>query len=156
MAKTPSIESEAKLPSCILSLDIGTNRTTPTMGMSIWMSGEFIVNTYQFAGLVAFKKYLSELITLYKPDLIIIPYPTRFYNTLIAHAKVMGIIEYLAEYHDITVIETQDAHCKNVVLGAGKKTKEEIAEFFKKDYPDASEHSLDALMFIKAYLKDIL
>jgi Holliday junction resolvasome RuvABC endonuclease subunit len=131
----------------ILSIDIGK-----VCGVAVWGDGEFIVTTEEtpqslseLADMVEF--FISE----YEPDLIIIPYPTRFYNVIIAHAKKMGVIERVAEDYDIPVIEVNDSSCKKKVIGSGKAKKEDIMEAME----ETSSHIADAKMFVLAYLKDV-
>ena len=103
--------------------------------------------------LLGLQTYVKHLINLWQPDLILIPYPTRHYNVIMSHGKMIGVIEAAAEYKDILVIEVQDSTCKKVVLGKGNARKADIALFYKDQYPEVeSEHILDAIMFCHYYL----
>ena len=131
------MSQEQKL-SVILSVDIGK-----TMGIAVNYDGDFIhKEEYIFNGYSLFYKKLNSLRALFKINLILIPYPTRFYYIIQFHAKLMGIVCLLAEKRDITVIEVQDATCKKIVLGDGRAKKEKIMRHFKEKNP----HVADAML----------
>lgn len=131
----------------ILSIDLGK-----TMGISVNVNGDFeYKEEYKFEDYQLFESKLKDLIFLWNPSLIIIPYPTRFYRVILSHAKLMGIVCLVAQKNDITVLEVQDATCKKTVLGKGKVTKEEIMNYFEEE----SEHVADSMLFTIAYLKQI-
>jgi len=134
----------------ILSIDLGV-----TCGVAVMVDGELeFTEEYEYKkGLLQLQTYVKHLMMLWKPDLILIPYPTRHYNVIMSHGKMIGVIEAAAEYKDILTIEVQDNTCKKVVLGKGNARKEEIALFYKDQYPEIdSEHILDAIMFCDYYL----
>jgi Holliday junction resolvasome RuvABC endonuclease subunit len=131
----------------ILSVDIGR-----TMGVVVSADGEFSHSEeYQFETYYKFDWRLKDLVTTFKPDLILIPYPTRFYSTIIAHAKLMGIVCLVAEKRGITVVEVNDGMCKKSVVGSGRATKKEIMAYFKEE----SEHIADSKMFVEWYLNSV-
>ena len=134
----------------ILSIDLGV-----TCGVVVMIDGELeFTEEYEYKkGLLQLQTYAKHLIMLWKPDLILIPYPTRHYNVIMSHAKMIGVIEAVAEFKDILVIEVQDNTCKKVVLGKGNARKADIALFYKDQYPEVeSEHILDAILFCHWYL----
>jgi len=134
----------------ILSIDLGV-----TCGVAVMIDGELeFTEEYEYKkGLLQLQTYVKQLIMLWQPDLILIPYPTRHYNVIMSHGKMIGVIEAVAEYKDILTIEVQDNTCKKVVLGKGNARKEDIALFYKDQYPEIeSEHILDAIMFCDYYL----
>jgi len=131
----------------ILSIDLGK-----TMGISVNVNGEFEhKEEYKFKSYIEFYNKVNDLILLWKPSLILIPYPTRFYRVILSHAKLMGVVCVLADKNNITVIEVQDATCKKEVLGNGKAKKEDIMKFFDEE----SEHCADSMMFTTWYLNKI-
>ena len=130
----------------ILSIDLGK-----MMGISIHNNGFEHKEEYKFSGYNDFYNKVNDLILLWKPSLILIPYPTRFYRVILSQAKLMGIVCMLADKNQIQVIEVQDATCKKAVLGSGKAKKEEIMEFFDEE----SEHVADSKMFIMWYIKNL-
>jgi len=134
----------------ILSIDLGV-----TCGVAVMIDQELeFSEEYQYKkSLLGLQTYVKHLINLWRPDLILIPYPTRHYNVIMSHGKMIGVIEAVAEFKDILTIEVQDATCKKVVLGKGNAKKKEIALFYKDQYPEIeSEHVLDCIMFCDYYL----
>ena len=130
-----------------MSIDLGR-----IMGITINVNGEFEhEEEYKFISYSNFESKLKDIISLWKPHLILIPYPTRFYRVILAHAKLMGIVCLLGDKNNITVIEVQDATCKKVVLGDGKAKKEDIKNHFNTDL---SEHILDSMMFTLWFIKE--
>jgi len=137
----------------IYSIDIGK-----TMGFCINDGGEIIQSYemniwdkdgYNYTWLAS---HLKSAIDVWKPDLILIPYPTRYYYVIIAHAKIMGIICYIAQKREVPVIEVQDCTCKKAVLNNGRAKKPDIEKY----YPNIKgEHERDAALFAEAYLKMI-
>lgn len=135
----------------ILSIDLGK-----TCGVAVSVNGEIEhTQEYTHKGLLDFQIFVKETILLWQPELILIPFPTRFYYVMIAHAKLMGIVEAEADKFGVAVIETQDNVCKKVVLGKGNSKKEDIEAYYKDKFPEASEHEMDAVMFIDWYLKSV-
>lgn len=131
----------------ILSLDLGKR-----MGFNVNVDGEMAVKgVFDFEGLASLEKWMKDLIILWKINLVLIPYPTRFYQVILKHGKMMGVINCVAEKRDITVIEVQDATCKKSVLGNGKAQKDDIMKHFKEE----NEHIADSLLFTAYYLKEI-
>lgn len=129
----------------ILSIDLGK-----TMGITVNADNIFLSSEeYKFESYYDFDWKIKDLILNFKPDVILIPYPTRFYRVMISHAKMMGIVCLIAEKREIPVIEVQDMTCKKVVLGTGKAKKEDIMAHFKQD----NEHIADAMLFCEWYLK---
>lgn len=132
----------------ILSIDIGSK-----MGIAINVNGSFEeYYEYKFTNYYEFYKLLCELKRTWKPTQIIIPYPTRFYNTIIAHGKLMGVVYLYADRYSISVTEVNDSNCKKEVIRNGKKgktTKQDIMDYFQVE----SEHVADAMMFTEAFLK---
>jgi RNase H-fold protein (predicted Holliday junction resolvase) len=129
----------------ILSVDLGR-----TVGVAVAKGGKIVhEQEHKIKSLKGFADIILVLLKKYKPHLIIIPYPTRFYSVIVYQAKMMGVVNYLAELNDTQTIECNDARSKKLVLNKGKATKEDICKF----YPDSiSEHTADARLFIDAYL----
>ena len=134
----------------ILSIDIGK-----TFGAAVSVDNEIeFTQEITLESLAQVEKWVKDLVDIWKPNLILIPYPTRFYYVIIKHAKIMGVSELLAEKKEITVIEVNAATCKKVVLGSGKARKEDIANHYKSIHPDIkSEHILDCVMFRDWFVK---
>lgn len=155
----------------IVSLDIGA-----IFGVVVSLDGETaFTEEFKFKGFRPLEDKMKDYVRLWKPDLILIPFPTRFYNTIMKHAKMMGVICLVAEKMDLPVIEVQDARCKKVVLGSqaqidkgavyvdkkiirfpdgtavGKAKKEHIAKHYEH-LKISSEHILDAQLFTDWYL----
>lgn len=131
----------------IMALDLGS-----VTGISIWNGLEYVYSDEKpIAVLTELFDEIEGLLSEYDIDLIIIPYPTRFYNTIIKHAKQMGVVNLVAEQYSIQTIEVNDSHCKKVVLGKGKASKEEVQEAMGTK----KEHVADARMFTQSYLKEI-
>jgi Holliday junction resolvasome RuvABC endonuclease subunit len=134
----------------ILSIDLGK-----TCGISVWSTSQGIEYTEEVTikSLLDLDKKVKYLITRWIPNLILIPYPTRFYRVILNHSKLMGVVELEAEKKDTQVIEVQDGTCKKTVLGNGRAKKEDIAEYYKDKYPEIeSEHVLDSILFTHWYL----
>ena len=130
-----------------MAIDLGS-----VVGISIWNGLEYVYSDEKkIPSLSGLFDEVEGLLSEYDIDLIIMPYPTRFYNTIIKHAKQMGIVTLAAEQYDIQTIEVNDSHAKKVVLGKDKASKEEIQEAMgtKKG------HVADARMFTQSYLKEI-
>lgn len=128
----------------LLSIDLGKN-----LGFACVIGDEVLLRTHTiFEGLSWLKRTLKGYIDLYKPDVILIPYPTAYYNTLIAHAKMMGVICMVAEEREITVVEVNDSTCKKVVVRGGKvgkTSKKDTMDFFGLD----NSEEADSLMFCR-------
>jgi len=132
----------------IIAIDLGK-----TCGVSVRTDqGIEFEEEYQYRSLLQLHTYVKGLLRLWKPDLLILPYPTRFYAVILAHGKMIGAIEAAAEFTNTPVIETNDSRCKKLVLGNGKAKKEDIAKHYGADI---SEHILDARLFTDSYLKEI-
>lgn len=125
----------------ILSLDLG--KTSAFYSNTVDVGEEFEVSE-----LVGLEKKIKELVHLFKPHIILYPAPTRFYRILRSHFQYIGIINLIAEKHDIQTIEVIDSRCKKVVIGNGHAKKEEIMEFFG----EKSEHVADCMLFHKWYV----
>jgi Holliday junction resolvasome RuvABC endonuclease subunit len=127
----------------VLSMDLGKNIGVACVrGENILYGKEYTFQNHEWL-----YELTQTLIKKFEPDVILIPYPTRFYYTMIAHAKMMGVICCVAENRDILVVEVNDASCKKIVLGSGKAKKPEIMAYFKQE----NEHIADALMFCKYF-----
>jgi Holliday junction resolvasome RuvABC endonuclease subunit len=132
----------------IVSIDLGK-----TCGTSIRTNqGIEFEEEYEYRSLLQLHTYVKGLLSLWKPDLLLIPYPTRFYAVILAHGKMMGAIEAAAEFTNTPVINCQDSTCKKVVIGKGNAKKADIAKHYGED---VSEHILDARLFCDWYLKSI-
>lgn len=136
----------------ILSLDLGKD-----CGIAVRTNqGIEFTEEYKFKNFSQLQTYVKHLIMLWKPDLVLCPYPTRFYNTILKHGKMLGVICAVCELRDIPLIEVQDKSCKKLVIGKGNAKKKDIAEYYKEYYQDIdSEHIFDAIMFIDWYLKAV-
>lgn len=132
----------------LLSIDLGK-----TMGIVVNAGKDNYLHMedYKFTSYWEFDHKLKDLVVTYKPDLILIPYPTRFYNVIIAHAKLMGIVCLVGDKKEIPVVEVNDSQAKKVVLGNGRAKKEDIMNYFKVE----PEHIADAMMFCEWYLKSV-
>jgi len=134
----------------ILSIDLGKD-----CGVSVRTSqGIELEEEYKFKNFSQLQSYVKDLCRQWRPDLVLAPYPTRFYNTILKHGKMLGVICAVCEQLDIVMIEVQDKTCKKVVTGSGKATKNDIRIHYKEP-EDFSEHILDARMFADAYLKAV-
>lgn len=134
----------------ILSFDIGS-----TTGIAVYMeslTGKAIykIDEYQIRKLSDMFNISTLLIAQYKPDIILTVLPVRFYNTLVKHSKLVGLLEYAAEQVDCGVVEISESHAKKIVFGTGKVTKADIMNRYH-----GREHESDALMFIESFLLDI-
>jgi Holliday junction resolvasome RuvABC endonuclease subunit len=131
----------------ILAVDLGK-----TCGVAVAINGDVEFTTsYKHERLEDLWVFVKDLVDRWRPNLILIPYPTRFYRVIMSHSKMMGVIELIAEKKDIQVIEVQDATCKKVVLGNGRAKKDAIMAHFNEE----NEHIADARLFIAWYLKSI-
>jgi len=132
----------------ILSIDIGS-----TCGIAISTSlGIEYAKEYKFTSLKNLLRDMRELVDTWRPDMVLAPIPTRRYETIFKHGKMLGIIKLICEMKDIIYIQVVDSHCKKVVIGKGDAKKEDI----ERHYPEYnSGHIRDAVMFIDAYAKDL-
>lgn len=126
----------------VLTFDLG--KTSAFYSNTVDVGEEFEVT-----GLVMLEAKVKELVSLFKPQILIYPAPTRFYNVQRKHFQYIGIINLVAEKYDIQTFEVIDSSAKKVVIGSGKAKKEEIMEFFGEE----SEHCADAKMFFQWYKK---
>jgi len=141
----------------IMSIDLGKD-----MGLSIWSKHQGVEYTeeFKFESLKQLHEKIQLLVTKWMPDLILMPYPTRFYYTVLKHGKMMGVIQLIAERGDIQTIEVQDATCKKVAIRdgeVGKTKKPEILKYYQdngvtRKIGSESEHILDSIMFTQWYL----
>jgi Holliday junction resolvasome RuvABC endonuclease subunit len=130
----------------ILSFDISTKRTGWAFGdvdFCIEASGSFPSKSY----VAAYVKF-GELLSLYKPDIVITAKPTNRYNVIRALSEVTGILLYLCEKKGVKVDKSLvDASCKKVVIGHGFAKKEQIMAH----YGIADSDEADARMFWDYY-----
>lgn len=139
----------------ILSFDLG--RKSAAVIHTPQGFEQFEAFSVDYKGLHIFSDKVKDLLREWEPDLVLAPYPTRNYWTILNHGKLLGIIESLAGKMGIPVIETQDSTCKRVVLDNGHATKKDIANVYQlhKDNPPNNEHVFDAMMFVDWYIKSI-
>lgn len=136
----------------VLSFDIAmkTGWAVGDTEFGIEKGGSFSCKSYVDA-----YKHFNELITLWKPELIITAAPTRFYKTIRKLSQIAGVMLYLAEKNKCEVYtETTEARgkkrsstdwpndstMKGAVFGKGVVSKQEICRRYKtkdEDYADA-------------------
>ena len=108
-------------------------------------------DSWTFTDLLDLRDKIDHAIKILLPiDVILVPYPTHYYSVIVKHAKMIGVIEMIAEDYNIPVFEVNDARCKKIVLKNGKAKKEEIMEYYK----EKNEHIADCRMFIDWYLQE--
>ncbi len=140
----------------ILSIDIGA-----MCGVAVSINNKIeYTEEHKFTTLLDLHTFVKELVLRWRPDIILAPYPTRFYNTILKHGKMLGVIEVIAEQREILVIEVQDATCKKAVLGKGNAKKPDILKHYTstgiiEEIGTTSEHILDAILFTDYYFKAI-
>lgn len=122
----------------IVSFDVGKSTGWAYLDITGEETGVF-----QFTSLAAYEKCVKDIIQLYKPDVVVTAYPTRFYRVIVYQSKLAAIVELCCEKKNIQFAEVNDSTCKKDILGNGKASKEEIMQYFNKD----TEHEADALMF---------
>jgi Holliday junction resolvasome RuvABC endonuclease subunit len=132
------MENISKIISKILSFDIGKNTAFCFLDKCGFNTG-----TIKYNNLLEFGNEINKCIKKWKPEIVVIPYPTRFYKVIMAHAKLMGVIYYMALKNNINVIEVNDKQAKKLILGKGTSTKEDVMNYFKLD----NEHEADATLF---------
>ena len=134
-------------PYSILSIDLGA-----TSGIAVYDEGDIVfTEEYKITCLSDIEETILPLIKKYNVKLIIVPYPTRIYWVIVKQSQQMGVVKLVAEKNNISVVESNDKHCKKNVSGSGAIKKEHIKEIYPA-YP--SEHVRDAVMFIDSYLID--
>lgn len=99
----------------------------------------------------SFHQTCTWIIDRFKPDLIIYPAPTRFYNVFRSHYQKVGILNHLALINNIQTIEVIDSSAKKETIGTGKAKKEDVIARYNKG--GGSEHVCDACMFLEWYIK---
>jgi hypothetical protein len=90
-----------------------------------------------------YEKRCKDLLTLYKPDIVVTGRPCRFYQTLIKHAALQAIIELACEKKGVQFMKISDSAAKKNVFGKGKVEKKEIMERYKV----GDDNVADAMMF---------
>lgn len=100
-----------------------------------------------------FYRKVSELVELWKPDIIVVGKPNRFYNVIAQHNRYIGIACLVAEKHDITLIEQNDSHARAVVfrgLKIGSKEKAVVGKEIEKMTGSIDPDMNDAFVLAKA------
>ena len=122
----------------VLAFDISSKNTGWAVGdinHGIEDSGSFKSNKF-----CDVYKGFSELIELWKPELIVSAKPTRFYAVIRKQSEITGVLLLLAERKGIKVNkDLVDSACKKTVIGSGKATKEDIKKHFSVDCEDEAD-----------------
>lgn len=132
----------------ILALDLGAQ-----LGLVVYNTDSQRVSfnaTYSVSNVAEAGELLGPLMRKLTFDVIVSSYPTRFYNTIVSHAKQMGVLEFISYQLNKTVIYTNDSTAKKAVFGKGKMSNEDIEYIFSSQgYHLDTPHEFDALMFAK-------
>ena len=129
----------------ILSIDLGK-----TSGILFKDGENKIYQEHKFISLKAFRDEVARWVKNTEPDIVICPYPTRFYRVIVFQSKLAAVIELVAEECGVQYLEVNDSNCKKVVIGKGNAKKEDIAKYYATE-GIKSEHVMDALLFTDWY-----
>lgn len=129
----------------VLSFDIAT-KTGYAVGSEcgIEESGSFSCSKLSHA----YKRF-SELINIWRPDIIITAKPNNRYNVIRKLSEITGVMLLVAERYRVKVEKNLvDKACKKAIIGNGNATKEDV----KKKYKSLDEDAADAMMFFDYYI----
>jgi len=143
-------QSKSHSNQVVFSIDIGA-----TIGYVYHVPGSVgIKDSFKFTTFNQFNNQILEIFWTANmagmplPEVIIAPNPVRFYQTILKHGKMLGILECIAEQVGAKLISTNDKKCKLAVMGTGKATKEQVMAWFGEN----NEHVADARLFLEYYL----
>lgn len=105
--------------------------------------------SFDFISLGDYYARVTQAIELYRPDVVGAAYPTRHYNVIVYHSKLLSIIELACETKGVEFTEVQDRQAKKVIIGNGNAKKDEIMAALDL----TNEHQADALMFARHIFK---
>jgi len=128
----------------ILSFDLGKTN-------AYYSSSKKIGAEFECKDLFDFSRVISQLLKKLSPNVVLVPFPVRYYNVFARHYEKIGIIKLHAIDNNIIVIEVNDKRCKKVVLGNGNANKEDV----KHHFCEKSEHIADCMLFQKFYELEI-
>ena len=95
--------------------------------------------------------FFEKIVKKYQPKTLVIEKIIFSKNkkTAIQIAKVIGIIEFLAQKHNLEIIEITPKELKKMIAGDGSASKEQIKKIlkisFKKDFKKEMPDTLDAI-----------
>jgi|SRR5215204_33993 len=102
---------------------------------------------------VSFSKFYSicsELIRNFRPDILVVGKPNRYYNVISCQNKYIGVLCLIAEKKNIPLVEINDSTARAAILPKkGTSKKEEIMKLLKIDDPD----QCDATVLARGWLK---
>lgn len=134
---------EVQIYKSILAIDVGMK----TNGFAyIDVHGD-VAGYFPFEGFYRYYLAVKEFVDLYKPALIIVGKPNRFYNVIAGQSKLIGIVCLIANRRKTAVVEINDTTARAQLFpGEGSKKKEAI----KLHFPDMQEDAMDALIMARA------
>lgn len=133
---------------CVLGVDVGGKAfgVAAVKGLKKYLYRQYTTTTR-----TEFYNTILEWIKKYKPDVIIIGKPNRFYDVILKQAEYIGLVNMAAEQFDVQTEITNDSTARAVVFpgfGAAKKEKiHELAFRLFPDFPGDAPDALDALIF---------
>jgi len=124
----------------ILAVDIGK-----ATGVAVMVKGEIEhKQKIVFKSLAQYESELKEIINVWKPTHIVTCKPNRYYNTILLHGRLLGILELLSEKCKVpNYNEFHDSEVKKAIFDSPRAKKEDVMEFY--DEPD--NDIADAVMF---------
>lgn len=108
----------------------------------------FWAEEWKFTSQKNFRHLIKSLVWDFKPVALVHGTPVRYPAVIAFQSKMIGIIDLIAEEHELSTVPCVDNSCKKAVLGNGAAHKEEIME----RYGETSEHIADCMMFGEYFL----
>mgnify|MGYP001562689775 CR=1 FL=1 len=103
---------------------------------------------WKFTGQKNFRHLIKSLVWEHHPAALVHGTPVRYAAVIAFQSKMIGVIDLIAEEHEISTVPCVDNTCKKTVLGNGAAHKEEIMA----KYGEESEHVADCMMFGEYFL----
>ena len=107
-------------------------------------SGFYMTKSY-----MTFNKHAACLMALWKPKMVVVGKPNRYYNVISSHNRYIGILCLLCEKAGIPLIEMNDVTAR-ATLYPGEGTKK---VGMKKYFPFKQDDEIDACVLAKAWYK---
>jgi Holliday junction resolvasome RuvABC endonuclease subunit len=129
-------------PRVIIGIDIGS-----VYGISVLVSGQIeYTETRKFKNLKTLFQHTKELFQTWKPDAVVSVAPVRFYQTLVKHSRMLGVLELCCNISECSYFEFHEASIKKTIIGTAKTQKGDVMAKF----PECkTEHEADATMFAR-------
>lgn len=132
-----------------LGVDVGQK----TSGYAVLVNG--MVQTCGFFTTESYTNFFREIDLLcarYRPDMIIVGKPNRFYNVISVHNRYIGILCLLGEKFQTPLIELNDRTARHLVLPEEQNKDKKLFHAILKKSPFYSEALIDQEDAVDAFI----